>query len=507
MKKVRFESPSKVLLPRMDERECHSPRPFLEKKAPSFAPIVLDLPQYRNLVYSKDPVQRYECSNSSPYPLANKTQINSEKSNWMPSNDLDLSMLDSGHEPRQLTYNPHAFKTNNMERITTQVLAPIENVTPPNVLSKDNSFFIRRENVDKYRFDADPLRKQLNKLSFDKENDPLDKKVEIMRMGVQNSVSLNSHGTISSVAPINSNCSCHHCVKVTQPMSPHYVQQTTPRIHNSCQDNANGHFNQCHCIAPPQKSCYHCEPQIPSCHQTCHCGQTKNTASPKPQNAVDKKNWAIEKFEQKKNECTDVEKQMNVSKEKREPTVADLFKIIKLQNEQLQLLQEKVDKFISSSQTQNVQQNHPIQNYTTEQVALQTIDSEEHKISIGVMTSFEMVRTSTIINKEIVKSNENAQIQCNRSQISIKEVISKSQPVNLNFLDGITPITKTQPNVQTNENESTVNDNSTAFQQPENVNDEKTLNELSLYNVQVDATTPLISPEPSLYLDVRDYSE
>ncbi|KAG6438716.1 hypothetical protein O3G_MSEX000169, partial [Manduca sexta] len=175
------------------------------------------------------------------------------------------------------------------------------------------------------------------------------------------------------------------------------------------------------------------------------------------------------------------------------PTVSDLFKIIKLQNEQLQLLQEKVDKFLTGAQNVQSMQNN------IEHRALQN----EHKISIGVMTSFEMVRTSTIINKEVVKqTNENSQIQCNRSQVSIKEVVSKSQPINLNFLDGIMPMEK-QNNCH-DSNESSGDDH----EQDEIINDEKTLNELSLHNVHVDnATTPLMSPDQSMYLDVQDYSD
>ncbi|KOB74226.1 CBS domain protein [Operophtera brumata] len=168
----------------------------------------------------------------------------------------------------------------------------------------------------------------------------------------------------------------------------------------------------------------------------------------------------MEKFQQRKqSECMEVEKQTNVSKEKREPTVADLFKIIKLQNEQLQLLQDKVDKFISASQ-----QTTPTISCSTEHVSV--TENDQLKMSIGVMTSFE-IRTSTIINKEVMtQAVENAQIQCNRSQISIKEVVSK--PANLNFLDGITPVNNLQKNMK---------------QQTENGTD-KTLNELSLYNVQ-----------------------
>lgn len=222
---------------------------------------------------------------------------------------------------------------------------------------------------------------------------------------------------------------------------------------------------------------------------------------------VDKKTLALEKYEESKGIATlDIEKHKSM-KEKREPTVADLFKIIKLQNEQLQLLQDKVDKFILNSKSEPQNQPLPLQtNYITEHMSVKSFDKECHKISIGVMTSFEMV-TSTIINKEIVKQKKQseAQIQCNRSQISMKEMI---QPENINFLDGIAPV---KGDFESENNVSICESNMVELSNnmnKDNANEEKTLNELSLYNVQVDnATTPLMSPEQSLYLDVRDYSE
>jgi hypothetical protein len=256
--------------------------------------------------------------------------------------------------------------------------------------------------------------------------------------------------------------------------------------------------HRCSWTPPSHCSCTNCM------HYTAkECGCHKEQplcGEEQPQNAVDKKTWMLEKYEQSQTSNLEVDKQRNVSKEKREPTVADLIKIIKLQNEQLQLLQEKVDKFCQGN---NMKVNPPIQNYISEHVTFQSTANDQHKISIGVMTSFEMVRTSTVINKEIVtQSNDNTQIHCNRSQLSIKEVVSKTQPVHLNFLDGIMPTGKMAVHT-----DCTESDDQTEIQ-IENNNDDKMLNELSLYDVQVDnATTPLLSPEQSLYLDVRDYSE
>lgn len=537
MKKVRFETPNKDLFLRMDDSECHSPRPFIDKQVPSYVSHVPDVFQYQRILpYSDDPVERYECSDSSPYPSVRKTSlptIGERGSKYTPSNDLELSMLDC-HEPRR----QHLYRTpTDLQTCTPghNISTPSYAATPkprpsvedkavikdksikqPNVLSpiensplihfrKDNSFFLTRDNLDRFHRDVEPLQTQFNRLSLGKENDPISKKMDNAiskpsKPNFQENLYLYQQSLNTTE---ESDCRCHHCLKAMQINTPH-ISPLVNSIPNSFQPmgHAKSGFYQCPCMRVPL-TCFGCDHlQRPQ-----KCCSMPSKPPPNPQNAVDKKNWTIEKFEQNKKEGKELEKQTNLVKEKREPTVTDLFKIIKLQNEQLQLLQEKVDKFISTNnqRTPNVQ---PVQNYMTEHVALQTIDTE-HKISIGVMTSFEMVRTSTVINKEILKQScENAQIQCNRSQINIKEVISKSQPVNLNFLDGIMPVTRsnqTDDTIRESTVEGTAIENN-ATHQGENVME--TLNELSLYNVQVDnATTPLISPEQSLYLDIRDYSE
>lgn len=515
MKKVRFESPDKRFkLLKMNERECHSPRPLVERQMNANVPDFYSYPKV--LPFSNDPVQLFECSNSSPYPIVNKTNlpVKPDEPNWSPSNDLELSMLDASyHEPRRPTFCRSILKPTALDGNVIQgPLKPIfhtspqnlpsaeKTVKPPNILIKDNDFFIRRDNLDKFNLNIEPVQKQLTKLSLDKENNPLAKKAEIMQMAAVNSFEpLPSH---TVTPPISIDCNCHHCIRNIYSPNTLMNRDHAPQI--------NGHIPRClpDFIPPKQSIQTRCPCSIPQAHQ-CSCCNTvparqfqcktcneNKPASPKI-NAVDKKTWAIEKYEQsKKSDSLEVEKQSNVTKEKREPTVSDLFKIIKLQNEQLQLLQEKVDKFISASQQNNAA---PVQNHTTEHVAIETVGNEQHKISIGVMTSFEMVRTSTVINKEVLKTNDNAHIQCNRSQISIKEIRSKSQSPNPNFLDGITPKHTQQ---------TECNNKPVANVTQGGMNEEKTLNELSLYNVQVDnATTPLMSPEQSLYLDVRDYSE
>lgn len=537
MKKVRFETPNKGLFPRMDDSECHSPRPFIDKQVPSYVSRAPDIFQHqRTLPYSGDPVQRYECSDSSPYPSVRKTSlpdIAERGSKHIPSNDLELSMLDSHGPRRQQLYRPSTDLQTNIaagHNISTpsyaptprlrpsfennvitkdksikhpDILSPIEN-SPSNFLRKD-SFFLKRDNLDKFCLSTEPLQTQFNRLGLGKENVPVSKTIYNVQPGaaepnLQENIYLYQQSLNTTE---ESDCRCHHCCKAIQINTP----QISPLInripsHRKPIGHAKSGFYQCPCMSVPL-TCYRCDHHMQTSQKCC---SMPSNSPPVPQNAVDKKNWAIEKLEQSKKEGKELEKQTNLVKEKREPTVTDLLKIIKLQNEQLQLLQEKVDKFITNSQrTQNVQ---PVQNYMTEQVALQTIDTE-HKISIGVMTSFEMVRTSTVINKEILKQScENAQIQCNRSQISIKEVISKSQPANLNFLDGIMPVTRI---IQTDDSskvstEEGMTSQNNATHQGENVME--TLNDLSLYNVQVDnATTPMMSPEQSLYLDVRDYSE
>lgn len=509
MKKVRFESPVKGRTFHKMDGECHSPRPFTERQICTTAP---DIYSYSKVVhYTNDPVQLFECSNSSPYPMMNKTDImlQDEQSHWSPSNDLELSILDATeHDPRKPIFsrpilkpsgidniNNNLNKTGNINYNKTPIISSENNiVTPPNILSKDN-FFLKRENFSQRHFDMNPIKQQLNRLCIDKENNPCAQKAQIIQMSAVTQPEVKTFRVAQSTT--RADCMCHHCVKN---ISAHHHVNTdcTPNQHtrNSIAhhevQNVPRHI-YCMCGHPPlPKRCSCCEytkhpPQ-------CTSKTTDSNQSPhKQMSALEKKTWAIEKYEQNKmSDSQELEKQTNVIKEKREPTVTDLIKIIKLQNEQLQLLQDKVDKFISNSQ-QN--QSVPVRNCISEQVAIETVGNEQRKISIGVMTSFEMVRTSTIINKEVVKTNENSQIQCNRSQISIKEVLSKAQSPNLNFLEGITPVSKQMPDEQ-----------NAGYAQ--HMNEEKTLNELSLYNVQVDnATTPLMSPEQSLYLDVRDYSE
>ncbi|XP_023944448.2 uncharacterized protein LOC112050415 isoform X2 [Bicyclus anynana] len=512
MKKVRFESPVKRILPAMHESECHSPRPFIHKQVKS-APHVEYL-DYRMVPYTNDPVQRFECGNSSPYPIVARTSLSSAaelEHRWAPSNELDLSMLDSALSSRMApsTLKPHYTSNtqpmysnaqkNPLSETTSNVLPSMENKnmpTPPNILKKNDDFFLRRDNLNGYKTSSN-----INKLQLDKENNPLLKKSQIVMLG-QSSLPQNNvasrHSGNSSNETDNSPCRCHHCIKVCDRQQ---VEQPQVAIVSNQNLKRNG-YNMCHCITMLPQNYPHCScniPQIRPLAPNCNC----NIAPTAPHNAVDKKTWAIKRYEQNnKPECLDVEKPMNITLDKKEPTVADLFKIIKLQNEQLQLLQEKVDKFISSNANNGHNINPPVENYMTEQVALEA-GNVEKKISIGVMTSFEVVRTSTIINKEFIKQNE-AQIQCNRSQISIKEVVS-TQPANLNFLDGLTPgMNQVDSHQPSKSNPSDGKGNVTK----NDYVDDKTLNEMSLYNVQVDnAITPNISPEQSLYLDIRDYSD
>ncbi|XP_021187817.3 uncharacterized protein LOC110374439 [Helicoverpa armigera] len=527
MKKVRFESPVKVLKPiNMNDRECHSPRPMIDRQLPynRHANLPNFYSQPKVLPYSDDPVQLFESSNSSPYPMMNKTPLPGYQKgpDWSPSNDLELSMLDASyHEPRMPTFcrsilkpadinsNQNSVKDVVQSNTPPQTSTRDNSVKPPNILIKDNDFFIKRDNLDKFHLDMNPIQKQLNKLSLDKENNPFAKKSEMVQMAAIKHTENINQALSQPTSFGNEDCRCHHCIKKVS--TPSYMTNT-PAVHNLAHcgpkfpvQNVTRH-SHCPCSLPPQPNRCSCCNNTPAPRQYQHnlCG-IDQASSPK-MNAVDKKTWAIEKYEQGQNsDSMQVEKQTNISKEKREPTVSDLFKIIKLQNEQLQLLQEKVDKFISSSQQTQV----PAQSHLTNHVAIETVGKEQHKISIGVMTSFEMVRTSTVINKEVVKTNENAQIQCNRSQISIKEVVSKGQTANPNFLDGIAPVGETMRAEFEAEGNALVNAaQNGGVLQPAGMNEEKTLNEMSLYDVQIDnATTPLMSPEQSLYLDIRDYSD
>lgn len=493
----------------MNDSECHSPRPFVEQEFRASQPTIV--PNYpRVLPYKGDPIQRYECTNSSPYPAVNRTQVNcfpEEEPCWKPCNDLNLSLLDASmHEPRQPAFCKSILKDSGQHKhmidecgnsADRQQLIPLSSDNnsnkanePPNVLVKDNSFFITRDNLTKYHFNVNPVQTQFNRLTLGKENTPFVRKTEMIKNAAKvspnNPICLNPTILLSHTK--SEDCSCHPCLKNVECLSSHQssiIKERQAQYHqmkNNLEPNCSTSRNQL---------CFQCITNITSqpphvCNKCC-CKSSENT-NLVSQNPVDRKTWAIEKYEQSKQlNSTEIEKQKNVFKEKREPTVADLFKIIKLQNEQLQLLQEKVDKFMTSQN--NVQ---PTITCSTEHVAVNTVEKDQGKMSVGVMTSFELIRTSTVINKEVVtQGTENAQIQCNKSQVSIKEVVTK--PANMNFLDGIIP----------KDVEQTMEANNIL-----NVCEEKTLNEQSLYNLQVDnATTPLLSPEQSLYLDIRDYSE
>ncbi|CAG4926168.1 unnamed protein product [Colias eurytheme] len=497
MKRVRFETPLKLRDTNIMnyDSDCHSPRPYIDKGIKSI-PFQTCNDGPRLLPYSNDLIQRFECGNSSPYATVKKTipslNFPTVGNQQTPSSDLDLSVLDytcqePRNQPQKIFSDVTADACVKVQNIPKNILTNKTNLDPPNVLSKGDDFFFKREQLGKMR-EVYPLCEQVNKLSLEKENNPLVKKTEIMKLGSFNKNNMVPHLEQEPCVVSNDNyCKCHHCVKTS---TPYHLMPSCTKYREENQ------VNQCCCRFPDARSCTHSNynmqvPPLPKC----------NCSNKSPVNAVDKKNWALEKYEQsKRSECLDLEQQNTIVREKREPTVTDLYKIIKLQNEQLQLLQEKVDKFIAASRKENNQANPPLQNYVTEHVTLKSVDSEEHKISIGVMTSFEMVRTSTVINKEVIKQSE-AQIQCNRSQISIKEVVSKAQPVNINFLDGISKKNDTNSSIHNsafNNDEMTKN---TGFE-------DKTFNELSLYNVQVDnATTPMMSPEQSMYLDVKDYSD
>lgn len=531
MKKVRFFE-THARRDEMESSDCHSPRPFIGALTlPKTVEKSYDF--YPSPVVHLDPVMHQERSNSFPYSVANKTSLANDYCNpsrFQPSNDLDLSMLDAGQEPRRYPIgeilkppvhsdimsisHQETPLSQNRNSNNVPVLHPVENVVRPQINpAKDNSFFIRRDNLHTMQAnDNNNVKKQFQGLNLLRENNALASKEKIMKDGISNPFSAIVNKPDDSLTlSDDENCCCHHCRKQTKEnilLHPLQQQRHTSKVPYShkTQQSCSGALKQYQCMMACHLHYQHfskdpCDHNsIANTHQ-CPIAST----SPMPQNAVDKKTWAIEKFEQsKKNDCTDVEKPSAVAKTKREPTVADLFKIIKLQNEQLQLLQEKVDKFISTSNTNQ----QPLQNYVTERVVLQ--GANDPKISIGVMTSFEMVHTSTVINKEITTNNM-AQVHCNRSHISVKEVAFR-QPGSQNFLDGILPVGSTTVS-DTAENLSDNQCNDPTWQgdivgKPQAAQEEKTLNECSLYNVQVDnATTPLISPEQTMYLDVKDYSE
>ncbi|XP_041974277.1 uncharacterized protein LOC121729736 [Aricia agestis] len=486
MKKVRFESPLKSYkILEMNETECHFPRPFIERQVSS-APSLPACENFRVVPYNSDPVHRYEYGNSSPFPNVCKMQVDNVtelKSSIAPTSDLELSILDaSNSRNHNMSHTPHLVQQKMSSRkplseVNKQFSDNTNEGFIPNVLNKTDDFFLRKENLNKIN-SQDNFYSHLNKLSLNKENSPQTKKMELInKLRHESQIPREKKALSYNQNQIVNCCQLQHqsCRQSSTP----------PRLYrNQCVQNVSP-------CCPPNMVKYHSPPCL--CQKQTCCSQIP-PKSPSKDNFVDKRNWAVEKLDQANKECSSINSlDDNV---KREPTVSDLFKIIKMQNEQLQMLQQKVDKLITEKQ-----ETKPVTQYITSHVALQAV--EEQKMSIGVMTSFEMVRTSTIINKEIVQNE--AQIQCNRSQISIKEVVSKTQPKDMNFLDGIPTRNEMKAKGVDVEEGSK---NATKDTECGVCDDNKTYNELSLYNVQVDnATTPNMSPEQSLYLDVRDYSD
>ncbi|KAL4709772.1 hypothetical protein ACJJTC_001226 [Scirpophaga incertulas] len=500
MKKVRFESSVKVFNTRMEDIECHSPRPYIEKYENNNENIIP-----RVIPYKVETIHRFENNNSIPYPLVTKTSLGLP---LLPSNDLELSMLDGSTRKVGININTNrilggtencvksSFISNQTTLGTTSTipLTSIENIRPDQCSDKknigNNSFFIRRDTSHKNHVTGiAPINNQFP-TSLTKDEVQLSKKQENFGLFSTNiSTPMNTLKDIPAEST-HGEYLCHNNHQIVNCMSG-LQKQLQHKVHSCvCSDC---HQHEC-CIPHSHQSCK-CQHYSPKCNANM-CGCKKSEYPDSTPNAVDKKTWMLQKLAHNStNVCTDLDRSGNMVKEKKEPTVADLFKIIKLQNEQLQYLQEKVDKFIL---TNSNCAKPPIQNYVAD--TIEGTGSDHHKISIGVMTSFEMVRTSTVINKEVVtQNNDNSQLNCNRSQISIKEVLSNS-PVNV--LEGILPTTKSI-GIQAEDYSEQMDQQKTDM-----TSNDKSFNELSLYNVHVDnSTTPLMSPEQSLYLDVRDYSD
>ncbi|KAG7303978.1 hypothetical protein JYU34_010898 [Plutella xylostella] len=543
MKKVRFETFNDYNNLTMQEEECHSPRPFVSQLRDSTTAGTHEDIYSRILEMKSDPIAMFDYSNSSPNVLSDKLKVIPPKRHSVPtvfpSNELDLSMLDaSSFQPRKNAFTkmlparpvlPCSNYVEIKDRIaepagspnygvmaTPQVLTALENKnmkdSTVSMTAKENSFFIRRDNLH-LSSNVNYLQTKFSNLRFNKENNPLARKAELLTTNNTNHdpKAILPKNMISAVPQNVNNQFSHHCHAINNEIA-------YPCVTNMCQNMKvtppmqNNVLMQCPCSVNYCMNCV-CRSQTGKLQEMrpdhTHCTVTHNNNMTPPHNALEKKVWAIQMLENnKKDGCLDIEKSSSVAKEKREPTVADLFKIIKLQNEQLQLLQEKVDKFISNAN--NPRPSYPIQNYVTEQIALQAVENNHHKISIGVMTSFEMIRTSTVINKEFTKqtTHQNAHVQCNRLP-SVEKEPELQQQVNKNFLDGIQK-KNSHTGPESTEDNSPGHSSSEAedFLENDIRNEGKALNEISLYNVHVDnATTPLISPEQTMYLDVRDYSD
>lgn len=512
MKKVRFESPIRRDVPKiMEPRECHSPRPFIGKTLDAIDTGLC----YEYLGIGRinvDSPQRLELNNSTPnvnYALQRKVQTSPP---FEPSTDLELSIFDNSNV-KTLLYSPplinkpHKTHVENVQNISnhhTSIQSPGQSV-PPNILKKDDGFFIRpRQSTDVYNFLNQDL--LLMPQSITNERHPLQLNINQPRPR------LNKENIYAS----------HPCQYNKENASPELLHKQQRSI--ACRRQSN---NSCQWSVPQQQQC-HCEIyksspckfQMQLCEQNyqeaenCCCKLTKQKLQNK--NYIEAKTQAVEKFEkdkQKKLDERDVSHEGVVAK-LNEPTVADLFNIIKVQNEQLKELQNKVDTFIANTNFSNEQHIQPIslENCRTEQVAIETVH-ENHKISIGVMTSFEMVRTSTFINKEISK-HQTAQVQCSASQLKVKETKENGKTAVVSeqrFLEGITPFDYNNPldlnknncnNIEKAENGHKYNEQSS------NDSDEKSVDDLSLCNLNIDnAITPQLSPDQTMYLDVRDYSE
>ncbi|XP_014369536.2 uncharacterized protein LOC106719657 isoform X2 [Papilio machaon] len=403
MKKVRFET--SLNNSAMNDLDCQSPRPYLEKKSISDVPCI-EYDFARVLPYNNDPLQRYECGNGSPYPTINKTcltELSKIESKWTPSNDLDLSLLDTyAKMPRSSFQDTNMFKhqtpngpscvenniCNNVNP-SSRVLTSLENKyqNPPNTLNKNDDFFLQRNNL--HQMSCQNIESQFKKFTLYKENNPLAAKNELIKIGVTKPLDKVSCNTpMDAIAVPTDHCQCHQCTRtqvfatncVSKNIRPCGYIQSSLRNINCCNKP---------CCKQISNQCEQCNCKIPICTKNCKkCACDSNYSLDNDINAVDKKTWALKKYEESNSDTLNAEKQ---------------------------LVKEK-DGITPVSKTNEGKQNTP---------------------------SFEKV---------LPIHTENCNKDC--------------------------------------------------------INDEKTYNEMSLYNVQVDnAITPLMSPEQSMYLDVRDYSD
>jgi hypothetical protein len=262
-------------------------------------------------------------------------------------------------------------------------------------------------------------------------------------------------------------------------------------------------------VVPQQKTdcethpccCKRIEPPPKPRRSNCKCDKG-NDESPKQNikvitNGLEEKRRAITKKFQPAPE-DDSENDCDESTENRELTVTDLYKIIMDQTKQLIVLQNRVDQLLVSKRRPPKKMNTVSAQHSRIQILENNVtniqsNEELQKISIGVMTSFELVMHS---EEPTSRTDEGVQTSHFSDDLGLLER-------KLRLLDGIKKTTFPDVAMRDLGNFKTSTKNFTNNE----CTDVSCMATESLMMKLQGSHSPTISPQPSIHVNVDDYSE